>query len=359
MKKKNRLIILSICAATFLIIVPYAVLYSLGYRVDFENQKILATGGIYVKALPEPVDVIIDQTIKNTTGYFYNSVFVQNLTPTIHTVDIKKEGYFDYQKSLLVREKEVTKLENVILFKKKTAFSTQVESASKGETLPDAALFALLTKKPVQIALPASILKSIITHTWQDALLLYLGTDGFLYAFDVAAKTSQILSQSQVVIDKKKTYTLQEISGKIFLQAGTVILLFNEKTNEFEDFYQDAHNVIVSPDGQKVLYYNASQVLYYFLNPINTASPPQEKNILLYTSQKPITNAYWLNNDYVLFLAGDSVVISEIDVRGNINSITLQSEVLFKNPEIFFNPQDKKLYVLSQETLLVSERLVP
>src|SRR3990167_8145557 len=122
MTKKIRLIILAVCVLLFIIITPYVVLYSLGYRIDFENKKIVTTGGIYVRVLPQGSEVLIDSKINNKTGLFSNSVFVQNLLPKQHMVLIKKDGYHEYQKNLEVKENEVTKLENVILFKKNTIF---------------------------------------------------------------------------------------------------------------------------------------------------------------------------------------------------------------------------------------------
>src|SRR2546422_234816 len=108
MKRKTRLIILLICVVLFLVIAPYIVLYSLGYRVDFAHYKITATGGIYVRVYPTGANVTIDNATKETTSYFYSSVFVQNLTPGIHQVSVAKEGYYDYAKSLTVAENEVT-----------------------------------------------------------------------------------------------------------------------------------------------------------------------------------------------------------------------------------------------------------
>ena len=122
MTRKTRFIMLLICVALFLAVVPYIVLYSLGYRVDFVHQRISTTGGIYVRVEPAPANISVDSAPEITPGYFSNSVFVQNLLPGQHSVSIKKDGYYDYYKTLVVREKEVTKLEEVTLFKKDIIF---------------------------------------------------------------------------------------------------------------------------------------------------------------------------------------------------------------------------------------------
>src|SRR3989344_636764 len=137
MTKKKRLIILLIYAVLFFAITPYIVLYSLGYRIDVASKRIIATGGIYVKALPQGTDIIIDSKIKNKTRLFSNTIFVQNLLPKQHNVLIKKDGYYDYQKNILVKENEVTKLENVILFKQKIFFDLIENSVDYFSIAPD------------------------------------------------------------------------------------------------------------------------------------------------------------------------------------------------------------------------------
>jgi hypothetical protein len=122
MTKKIRLTILVFCVVCFFIIAPYIILYSLGYRVDFENKKIVATGGIYIRTFPTAEQIIIDSKISQKPGMFNNSIFIQSLLPKDHTILIKKSGYYDYYKTLDVLEKEVTKLENILLIKNNVAF---------------------------------------------------------------------------------------------------------------------------------------------------------------------------------------------------------------------------------------------
>ena len=335
MKRKTRLIILLICIVLFFVIAPYIVLYSLGYRVDFLNQKITATGGIYVKTQPVGAGVSIDGATKSTTGYFYNSVFVQNLMPGQHSVSITKNGYYDYQKSLSVQENEVTKLEQVILFKKDIVFEPVV--LEKNQTAKQA--FALLTQKTGQINTNLS-----------------LGEDGILYQSDPNLTSKKALSLVPVKISPTTLYSLENISGSIFLHMGKSLFLFDPKTLSFGAFYNPITDLVVSPDGKKVLYYNSHELFYYVLNPSTIdISLGETGKISLATSTDGIGSAYWLNNDYIIFSEGNHVVISEIDPRGNINSITLSS----KADQLFFNQQDKKAYILTGDALMVSERLVP
>ena len=129
MTKKTRLTILLVCVACFFVIAPILVLYSMGYRFDFEKMKITATGGIYVRTFPAAGQITIDYKISEKPGMFSNSIFVQSLLPKDHTISIKKSGYYDYFKTLPVQEKQVTKLEDVLLIKKNIQFDVITDNA--------------------------------------------------------------------------------------------------------------------------------------------------------------------------------------------------------------------------------------
>ena len=113
--------------ACFLVIAPILVLYSEGDRFDFEYMRITETGGIYVRTFPVAGQIVIDSKISEKPGIFSNSIFVQSLLPSSHAVLIKKNGYYDYFKTLPVEESQVTKLENVLLIKKLMVYDGRKE----------------------------------------------------------------------------------------------------------------------------------------------------------------------------------------------------------------------------------------
>ena len=141
---------------------------------------------------------------------------------------------------------------------------------------------------------------------------------------------------------------------------GTLLFL-NYKINDFEVFSTDlVKDAKIAGDGENIIYYN-DQNIY-----ISTLTVVPALKGTLYKSQDKITNCLWLNNDNIIFTAGDKVLISEIDYRGNVNTVTLPSTITLptsiiniKNPEIYFDQQSGKLHILTDKTLLVSEKLVP
>jgi len=378
MTAKTRLVLLLGLIILFLIVAPYLVLSSLGYRIDFENFKIVATGGIYIRALPQPVQVVIDGEATDSTGIFSNSVFFQNLLPGEHKVLIKKEGYYEYEKNLPVKEKEVTKLENVTLFNKNIPF----------ELLEDTEQFSLLKQKllerfivinntlyyydasPENAQLTAvqkntPILRNIVAFKVSGNDIIWLGLDGFLKRSSIDGKSTENISEAALKINTKLKYTIEMFSGNIFLKEGSKLLLFDQETKSFQDFYTIVENLKLSPDVQKVIYYNDNEIFVYYFNENQLLSG--ENKILLQKSNVKITNLYWLNNDYIIFSTTNGIFISEIDTRGNINTISLPETLSLTNgetidiarPEIFFNQANRELYILTQDQLIFSDSILP
>jgi len=320
MSKRVRFIILIVCVVLFFVITPYIIGYSLGYRIDFEQKKIVATGGIYLRVWPSPADVYIDSKLIGKTNIITNSAFTQNLLPKNHIVLIKKEGYFNYQKTLLVKGKEVAKLEHALLIKKNIDFKNMVDKTLS--TFEKQERFFLKNNNIYDnnSGKAVLILKNVIAFDTYQNNIYWVGKNNLFYKSD--------------------------FSGK-------------EKTKIFDSFYSPVKNIKISPDRAKILFNNDYEILFAYLN-----SPDSEKIFLNRFSEK-IGDLFWLNNDYVIFTLAGKIKISEIDNKNEINIIELPDKILIdnetidiKNPKIYFNQQDKKLYVITGDISLVSEQLI-
>lgn len=469
MSKKNRLIIVTICTVLFLVITPCIIFYSLGYRFDLVNGKVIETGGIYIRVIPYGADITINSQIKNKTGLFSNSIFVQNLLPEEHNVLIEKEGYYSYEKNLLVVEQEVTKLENVILFKNKIAFElleenidkfyiapnnnslikvvstnqgtnfelTNLESSYKKnitlsvknddildskwsndsknyllkttsdyfvlntyEQIPQFKKLSTITKAKEIYFNPQNsdeifflknqniystlqsneIINNAVGFLIKDQKIVWLSSDGLLYSYNLPIKITD--NESQKIntererinnllfpIKKDSQYKLISLLDTIFLQENNSLFILNKELKNFEKFNESFKDLKISPDNQKVIFYDDYEISYSLTNLI-------DEKILLKKFDNPIDQIYWLNSDYLILKSGEEVIISEIDARGNVNTISLPKVVLssegeqtnntenkqeteLKLAKIFFNEQDKKIYILAEGNLVASERITP
>lgn len=373
MTKKTRLIILLICMVCFLLVAPYIILYSLGYRVDVMHFKILATGGIYVRTYPAADQVIIDSKDFEKPGLFSNSIFVQNLLPKEHSILIQKNGYYGYAKILPVVGKEVTKLENVFLFKKNIQFTLLANSTKspflaanqpnqfviKNNNLYYASTTQNGNLTAIQKATP--IIKNLVAFTLSNNTIIWLGTDGILYQSDGEGKNPVKMILLPLTINKNGFYSIANANDNTFVDNNGALLTLNEKTNTLDNFASQIQGEKISPDDNNIIYFSGSQI--YIASLLGNGY----SKTLLYQSAGTITNEQWINSNYIIFTAGNNIIISEIDTRGNINTITLPTQLSLSDgttitdtaPQIFFNQSEKKLYILTKGQVLVSEQLIP
>lgn len=135
MSKKTRTILFLICVFLFALTAPAVIFYSQGYRFDFNppagGKKIVQTGGLYFKVAPRSAQVYVNGKLKDTTSLFAGSSLVENLLPKMYYVEIKKDGYHSWQKTLEVREKQVAEAKNITLIPQNIVFATTTSPLPK------------------------------------------------------------------------------------------------------------------------------------------------------------------------------------------------------------------------------------
>jgi len=116
MQKSTRTFLFFFFFILFLISAPAIIVYSQGYRIDW-NQKILVqTGALFLEPRPAPVEIFIDGRLHKKSNFVFQNVFIGNLLPGNYLVQIKKEGYSTWTKNLEISAKLVTEAKNIILF---------------------------------------------------------------------------------------------------------------------------------------------------------------------------------------------------------------------------------------------------
>lgn len=123
MTKRTRTFIFILFVFLFALGAPSAVFYSQGYRVDFEKKKIVRTGGLYFRVSPGRANVYLNGEFEKGTSLLTNSAYIENLLPKSYKIEIKKDGFRSWVKTLEVKEKEVTEAENIVLFPESPQFT--------------------------------------------------------------------------------------------------------------------------------------------------------------------------------------------------------------------------------------------
>ena len=252
-------------------------------------MRIVQTGGIFIKFSPKQVNIFVDGKLSKKTDFFAGSALISRLQPKKYSVSVRKEEYFPWEKTLDVKEKEVTEAKSVILFPRAPNFTTSSQ----------------------------------------------------IVEFATSSPATQTIAVSG--------FTIKKENGGLYL--------LNKETNLFEEFFEPVKDFKVSPDSQKIVYSSESEIWVLFVE--NNDQAPQRKageKIFLTRFSEKIGDIFWLNSDYLIFNTGNRIKISEIDNRDRLNIYDLGE---FENPKILWNQNEKKLYVLSQKNLFISQNLLP
>jgi len=351
------------------------------------------------------------------TDWFFGSTLIENLLPKKYKIGIKKEGFYPWEKTLEIKEKEVTEVKNIILFPKNLDFQISTNNLKNFWFSPSGKEIVLLENGEGGWALKLYDLeKNVKSHLieerdiysrgadlinleWSpDSKEIYLnvgmreeervfalnlekippslsekkipplsknviasqsfnGKNYYLDSFGHLFKGEEKLTQNPFSIKPETKYQLNIFSDYIFLRESENLYLFNTEQSFFEKFFEKINDLKISPDNKKLVFFSDSEIWVLFLKEKwdQPTKKAGEKLLITRLSEK-IGDVFWLNSNYLIFNNGDKIRISEIDDRDRINIIDIAE---FNNPKLFFNRGDKKIYIMrrSDENLYFSAAL--
>jgi hypothetical protein len=406
MKKKTRTILFLIFFFLFFIISGSTLLYIQGYRFDFKNRKFKKTGGLFLKIFPKQANVYLDDKFLKKTDFIFGTVLIENLLPKKYKVRVEKEGYFPWEKSLEIKENEVAEVKNIILFPKEIKpkiLFTNIENfwvSPKGKIvlLEKGGLLSLFDQKEgakkillkieedsqlsklwfsedekkIYLKIGAKEIKtfSLNLEEIQPELkefeenklpieniaffkngkeIYYLTDSGFIYKSDEELNFKTQLNKNPFPVKKEKEYKLDVLEGWLFLKEGDKLFYYNQDEDLFEKILDGVLDYKVSKNGEKMAIFSNNEIFILYLKErfIQPQKQRGEKIFITRFSEK-IGDLFWLNLDYLVFNVGNKIKISETDDRDKFNIYDL---VEFEKPKIFFNENEKRLYILSQGKL--------
>jgi hypothetical protein len=220
MTKRTRTILFLICLFLFLLIAPSAILYSQGYRIDINPPasgiKITQTGGLFLKAEPRQVKVFIDGKLKKKTDFFFGSVLIENLLPKKYKIQIKKDGYYPWEKNLEIREKEVTEAKNIVLIPENPNFNILTDKVKDFWFSPDERKIILLEENPPAGGEQGWALK--LYNLERDVKSHLIDELSFISSF----RSAREIDEKDISQEKVKLLSLKFSSNskEIFLEVG-------------------------------------------------------------------------------------------------------------------------------------------
>jgi len=429
MKKKNRTFLFFFCLVIFLILTPIIILYSQGYRADFnlgeKKIKFVQTGGMYFKVSPKTADIYLNGKLKKKTSFLGGSTLIKNLIPESYLIEISKEGYKTWRKNLEVKQKTVTEAKNITLFPENFQFQMLLEKIDDFWIFPDGEKIITLespSEEPGQWELKLleierniksyvvskkdiyskevsffdlnfegendkiylnlglkeqekrfslkldetpPLLKEVeeeeipeyfLAYEKDNNKIYYIDNSGHLYQTDNSFKPKLKLTKIPFPVKQETSYKIKSFLNYFFLQEEKNLYILNNESKSFEKIFSNLSGLRISPNEDKIALFSNSEIKVFFLREINER--PKRKfgdEILITRLSENIENVSWINPNYLIFTTGENIKVSEIDDRDTINTYTLGT---FKNPKMVWNERDKKIYVLSENNLYSSDKLI-
>lgn len=98
--------------AVFFTLLPIILSYALGYKIDYNKFKIYKTGIIYISSNPAGAYVYLNgKPCGDTTP-----MRIEELKPGMYKVEVRREGFYPWEREMEVKANMVTKADRIILF---------------------------------------------------------------------------------------------------------------------------------------------------------------------------------------------------------------------------------------------------
>ena len=229
MSQRTRRIIMICFILVFVIGAPLLILYSSGYRYNFKKRRVIKTGLMVVRTIPKDAAVYLDNKPQDKERFQINADYtrIADLPPKDYLLEIKKDGYFGWQKNLEVKPNQTTFAEKILLFKKNTPqqivegkIKTLEISPNKKtlavintlKTVDDLLIYDIETDKSEKIAFPGQPNKidSIAWAPSSKRLLVHGLKKDFYYnldnreAYELQAIIEKNLHTTKVSLEKIK-----------------------------------------------------------------------------------------------------------------------------------------------------------
>jgi len=340
MKRKNRLILLSFCVILFFLIAPIILLYSQGYRFDFDKNKIVKTGGIFIEVSNTSAEIYINEKFVDKTGFFANTVLIENLLPKKYNIEVKKTDFQTWQKNLDIEEKQVTKVENILLVKQNIPFNVLEQNIE--EFLVSEDQKKILFKETQEqgwtleeLTFDSGLRKTIL----EEKDLIELGV-----SFTSVAELKWNTEENRILIKTKDSK-----ENIIYLLSD--YNLEEPILSEINLLDKEVKNILFNPNNQNEIFYLKDQTIFKK----DITSKESESRIFL---NNIIT--FEATKDYMLWLSTSGFIFKENyldETKETLNekpfSIKLEKEYKIKeqNSRIFLLEDNTIYYVSPGQTL--------
>jgi len=201
------------------------------------------------------------------------------------------------------------------------------------------------------------VLENVIAIYFSENDIYWLDESGFILKTDFSFAGREKLNIIPFPLKQETEYKITVFPPYVVLKEADILYIFDKDKKLFKKLSEQVKNFRFSPDFKKLVYFNNYEIWILFLE--KTYAQPQKETgeqLFLTRFSEKIDDVFWYTNHYLVFKVEDKIKIAEIDDRDRINIFDL---IEFKEPIIFWSQTNKKLYILSEENLYASNKLIP
>lgn len=222
--KSFRKAVLYAFVGVFLILGAGTILYAQGYRLDFKTFSIKKVGAIYVFSRPKNPGIFLDGKQREETGGLLNSgVLIPNLFPKDYKIELKLEGYENWERKVSVKPSLVAELNPILLPKERAIVSDNAPESMLA--FPDG---LLITKVNGKIYANKTLIPgiNIVDSSVTTNRLLTVDTKGTYYLTRLAGankiSTQKLPAAKAYILDSDTDQLISYSSSQIsILEVGS------------------------------------------------------------------------------------------------------------------------------------------
>ncbi|MFA5128376.1 MAG: PEGA domain-containing protein [Patescibacteria group bacterium] len=333
----------------FLLITPVVILYTAGYRYNFQTNRIQKTGILILKSNPAGAEIYLNGKLRTEK----TPARIANLLPDDYTIKIEKKNFYPWQKILPVESSLTTFAENITLFEK-TLPAEVVETNSelfslapnkekiiylnKKETGDEIWLLNFKNNKSSLIYRISEEKSNIVNLEWSNDNQKILITIDFSEAPQTHKYIMINPGNNEISVYQKLSdfyFTFKGVPINIAdahllpdldVSAGYsgVVAVLDQKTKNLSVvrptslealFETKADQFAWSADGKKLLYTIDFEIWVYDFS--------ADKKIFVSRYGQEIKKIGWINENYIAVLLGGTIKIIELDERDQRNVLDL------------------------------------
>lgn len=293
--------------AQFFVIAPLVVLYTAGYRYNFETRQIIQTGVITVDIEQKNAQV----TINDKPVHQSMPVKIANLSPEIYNINISQEKHFNWNKNVLVNKKETTYISDFSLIKQDTQVDKQAIALNK---IVDIAYSYdgqyLLLVKQIQSQVYEFSLLDINSDIQIDPVMRTISE------FSPTISWSPSSNNFAIHTTLHGKTSIKVINAKNKTKHNTLSILTNKLTNNYwsdDTYYIGDKKLIYAITPQKTKTIGASTANTWFVDKSNAiwvlqngALTNEDKKITLHTNIKEIL---FIQDNIVFAKTSDEIIL--------------------------------------------------